>query len=102
MRNDLPRRTLKRESGIMNLDGVSGNGSHWICWYRNDNDNKCYFDSFGVQPPKELTEYLISPIYYNTERIQPDSEVVCGHLCLFTLVRLSRNERFQKIINELH
>ena len=43
-----------------------------------------YFDSFGVQPPKELTEYLISPIYYNTERIQPDGEVVCGHLCLYT------------------
>ena len=102
MRNYLPRRPLKRECGILNLDGVSGKGSHWVCWYRNDNDNKFYFDSFGVQPPKELTEYLISPIYYNTERIQPDGEVVCGHLCLYTLVRLSRNERFQKIINELH
>ena len=104
MRNDLPRRPLKRESGILNLGDTSTNGTHWVCWYKNnDNDNdNFYFDSFVVQPPKELTEYLISPIYYNTERIQPDGEVVCGHLCLYTLCRLSRGERFQKIINELH
>ena len=70
-----------------------------VCWYKN-NDN-FYFDSFGFEPPKELTEYLISPIYYNTEIIQPDGEVICGHLCLFVLSRLSRGERFQKIINDL-
>ena len=56
MRNDLPRRPLKRECGILNLDGVSGRGTHWVCWYRNNND-KFYFDSFGVQPPNELIEY---------------------------------------------
>ena len=28
MRNDLPRRPLKRECGILNLDGVSGIGEH--------------------------------------------------------------------------
>ena len=67
MRNDLPRRPLKRECGILNLDGVSGRGTHWVCWYTN-NDN-CYFDSFGVQPPNKLIEYLSSPIFYNTEKI---------------------------------
>ena len=42
MRNDLPRRPLKRESGILNLDNVlvGTNGTHWVCWYKNnDNDN---------------------------------------------------------------
>ena len=82
MRNDLPRRPLKRECGILNLDGVSGRGTHWVCWYTN-NDN-FYFDSFGVQPPNELIEYFSFPILYNTERIQPDGEVVCGHLCVCT------------------
>ena len=103
MRNELPRRPLNRESGILNLDGVSGRGTHWVCWYKNkpEGDN-FYFDSFGVQPPKELIEYFSSPILYNTEKIQPDGEVVCGHLCLFVLCRLSRGERFQKIINDLH
>ena len=103
MRNELPRRPLDRESGILNLDGVSGRGTHWVCWYKNkpEGDN-FYFDSFGVQPPNELIEYFSSPILYNTEKIQPDGEVVCGHLCLFVLCRLSRGERFQKIINDLH
>ena len=100
MRNDLPRRPLKRECGILNLDGVSGRGTHWICWYTN-NDN-LYFDSFGVQPPNELIEYLSSPIFYNTEKIQPDGEVVCGHLCLYVLYRLSLGEGFQEIINDLY
>ena len=103
MRNELLRRPLKRESGILNLDGVSGKGTHWVCWYKNKPEgNNFYFDSFGVQPPNELIEYFSSPILYNTEKIQPDGEVVCGHLCLFVLCRLSRGERFQKIINELH
>ena len=103
MRNELPRRPLDRESGILNLDGVSGRGTHWVCWYKNKSEGEnFYFDSFGVQPPNELIEYFSSPILYNTEKIQPDGEVVCGHLCLFVLCRLSRGERFQKIINDLH
>ena len=100
MRNDLPRRPLKRECGILNLDGVSGRGTHWVCWYKN-NDN-IYFDSFGVEPLNELIEYLSSPIFYNTEKIQPDGEVICGHLCLYVLYRLSRGEGFQEIINDLY
>ena len=80
MRNDLPRKPLKRECGILNLDGVSGRGTHWVCWYKYN--DTFYFDSFGVQPPNELIEYFSSPILYNTGRIQPDGEVVCGHLCL--------------------
>ena len=100
MRNDLPRRPLKRESGILNLGDTSTNGTHWVCWSKNnnknnDNDNdNFYFDSFGVQPPNELIEYFSSPILYNTERVQPDGEAICGHLCLFVLSRLSRGERF--------
>ena len=29
MRNDLPRRPLQRESGILNLDNTIGQGTHW-------------------------------------------------------------------------
>ena len=46
MRNDLPRKPLTQECGILNLDGVPGRGTHWVCWYKN-NDNFS-FDSFGV------------------------------------------------------
>ena len=101
MRDELPRKPLKRECGILNLDDVSGRGTHWVCWYKKDRRNS-YFDSFGVQPPKELIDYLVSPLFYNTERIQPDNLVICGHLCLYVLCRLSRGDDQQEIMNDLH
>jgi hypothetical protein len=101
MRNNLPPKPRKRECGILNLDDASSRGTHWVAWYKNNKD-KFYFDSFGVQPPNELIEYLHSPIFYNTERIQPNGQVFCGHLCLYVLFRLSRGENLQEIINDLY
>lgn len=100
MRNELPRKARKQECGILNLDSAPGRGTHWVAWYKN-NKKKYYFDSFGVQPPVELNKYLSSPIFYNTEQIQSDHQVVCGHLCLFVLSRLSRGDSMQDIINYL-
>ena len=101
MRNNLPAKSSKRECGIVNLDDVSGRGTHWVCWYKNKKDNY-YFDSFGIQPPNELVEYMNSEIFYNTEKIQSDHQVICGHLCLYVLCRLSRGDDFQIILNDLH
>ena len=100
MRNELPIKPRRIECGILNLDSAPGGGTHWVAWYKNSK-NKLYFDSFGVQPPNELIKYLSSPVFYNTERIQPDNLVVCGHLCLFVLSRLSRGEIMQDVINYL-
>ena len=57
MRNNLPSKPRKRECGILNLDGVSGRGTHWVTWHKVGED-KFYLDSFGVQPPRELVRYL--------------------------------------------
>ena len=100
LRDTLPRRPLKKECGILNLDDSGGNGTHWVAWYKNGED-KYYFDSFGIQPPKELVNYLKSDIYYNTEQIQQRDQVFCGHLCLYVLKQMSRGEDLQSIINEL-
>ena len=32
-----------------------------------------------MQPPGELIAYLKSPIFYNSERVQQNGEVLCGH-----------------------
>ena len=101
LRNTLPKRPKKNECGILNLDDTSGNGTHWVAWYKNGN-NKYYFDSFGIQPPIELISYLKSPIYYNTEEIQPRDQVFCGHLCLYVLKHLSDGKKFQEVINTLY
>jgi len=101
LRNTLPKRPKKNECGILNLDDTSGNGTHWVAWYKNEKI-KYYFDSFGVQPATELITYLKSPIHYNTEEIQPRDQVFCGHLCLYVLKHLSDGEKFQDVINTLY
>ena len=84
LRDTLPTKTKLHECGILNLDSSSGDGTHWVMWFKKGN-NKFYFDSYGVQPPSELIAYLKSPIYYNSERVQQNGNVFCGHLCLFVL-----------------
>ena len=84
----LPIKTKLNECGILNLDSSSGNGTHWVMWFKKRKE-KFYFDSYGVQPPSELIVYLKSPIFYNSVRVQQNGEVFCGHLCLFVLTQLS-------------
>lgn len=113
MRNELPDRPKKNECGILNLDdnnnlndqyGTStGSGTHWVCWWKRGK-TKYYFDSYGVQPPIELIEYLgCTPSWceYNTKQIQPAGTVICGHLCLYVLKELTDGKSLQSIINSL-
>ena len=93
-------KTKLNECGILNLDSSSGNGTHWVTWFKKGR-NKLYFDSYGVQLSTELIVYLKSPIFYNSERVQQNGEVFCGHLCLFALKQLSVGNSLQAVINYL-
>ena len=97
----LPSKPNKKECGILNLDSSDGPGTHWVAWYKNGN-NKIYFDSYGIQPPKEIIKYLGRGINYNTDQIQPRGAVFCGHLCLFVLKDLYDGVDFQTIINKFY
>jgi len=99
-RDALPKRTRNGEYGILNLDDSLGGGSHWTAWFKNNNEKR-YFDSFGIQPPLELVQYLKPPIYYNTEQVQPRDQVFCGNLCLYVLKEMSKGKDLQEIINTL-
>ena len=57
LRDTLPKKPKKKECGILNLDDTSGLGTHWVAWYKNGTEKK-YFDSYGLQPPNELVDYL--------------------------------------------
>ena len=96
----LPKKPNKKECGIVNFDKSGGPGTHWIAWYKNGK-SKIYFDSYGVQPPLEVIQYLKSPIHYNTNQLQPAGKVFCGHLCLYVLKELSEGYKFQNILNKL-
>ena len=82
----------------MNLDDTSGNGTHWVAWFKRGNDN-FYFDSFGLPPPTELKNYLNRGVFYPTEQIQLRQAVICGYLCLFVLKEMQKGKHLQEIIN---
>jgi hypothetical protein len=88
MRDTLPsKKPRKNECGIINLDSIFGNGTHWVAYFRKNNQNH-YFDSFGnLQPPLEVIKYLGDKISYNYNRFQNFNTYNCGHLCLEFLVK---------------
>ena len=56
-RDALPQSTHKKECGIVNLDDIEGQGTHWVC-YRNLEKNLVeYFDPFGLIMPYEIRDY---------------------------------------------
>ena len=79
MRDTLPTKTKLNECGIINLDSSSGDGSHWVMWLKKGKE-KFNFDSYVVQPSRELIAYLKSPIFCNSELVQQNGEVFCGNL----------------------
>lgn len=92
MRDTLPKRALNIESGVVNLDSVKSDGTHWVA-YKKKRNIVNYFDSFGnLQPPLELQRYFKKcKIYYNYSRYQTFNSVNCGHLCLQFLL-LNNNQ----------
>ena len=102
MRDALPKRPRRNECGILNLDDSNGPGTHYCCFLKNGKD-KIYFDSYRLSPPTELVKYLGDPVYYSSERIQPDNEVFCGHLCLYILKKICNDGlKFQEVVNDLY
>ena len=105
----LPSSPKAHECGVVNLQSSSFIGSHWVCWYKNNN-NRIYFDSFGESPPPEVINYLKTKkelhesklvIKQSCVTVQKDNSKECGSLCLFVLYYLSTGKTFETILNVL-
>ena len=57
MRDMSPLHPFSTESDIINLNTSNQTGSHWVCYYRNNNE-RIYFDSYGQITPVEIQWYL--------------------------------------------
>lgn len=103
MRNALPQTPWKKECAIINLDDLTGNGTHWVAYVKN-NDNVNYFDSFGnLRPPIELLEYLgVGSVQYNYDKYQGYGTYICGHLCLKFLTKTLYKDTNDPHIISLH
>jgi hypothetical protein len=96
MRDSLPNKINKIEVGIVNLDSKNNKGTHWVAYYKKN--EKCYyFDSFGLDPPIEIKNYLEHDIITSTFQIQDLNTNYCGHLCLFFL-KLLEKHKFEDVI----
>ena len=106
MRDNLPKKKRNTECGIVNLADSLSDGTHWVCYY-----NGYYFDSYGLPPPLEIVEYLGDSAQSAADRRSENSEynifqiqklgVICGHLCLYFLNRITKGMEFNEIIFSL-
>ena len=100
MSDELPDKPLENECGIINLESSKLQGSHWCCWWKAGND-KYYFDSYGILPPKKIVKYLKSPIVYSTFQLQQFNEDTCGEWCIYMLNKLNKGDDYKNIILKL-
>lgn len=85
-RDILPKKIRKYECGIVNLDTLGGEGTHWVCYFNDPSEKYVeYFDSYGLPPPVEVENYLIGSgkeILYNTSELQSRDSQLCGWYCI--------------------
>lgn len=68
MRDQVSKNSETNECRILNSNDSNQPGSHWT-WMKKG-QIKYYFGSYGVQPLLEIIDFLKSPFYYSTEKIQ--------------------------------
>ena len=65
------------------------------------NNNKYYFNSFGLSPLKEVIKYLGSPILHSTFQLQGLKDQNCGKWCLIVLKNLDEGADYIELILSL-
>ena len=80
-RDNVPK--IKDRTYIINLDGYSDIGTHWLALYVHNND-VTYFDSFGEEHVlKEMRTFINNKnIKTNIFRIQAYDSIMCGYFCI--------------------
>jgi len=98
----LPKKIHKNECGIVNFQKSTEFGSHWVCYFNNENTKFVeYFDSFGLEPPELLKTYLKTSnkkIMYNSTQYQKNDSVLCGYYCMEFIRRRNRGESYYNVV----
>ena len=101
MRDELSnQKQAKNESMVINYDVSRNAGTHWVCLFTSQRKS-CYFDPFGLTPLPEVELYCKGPREFCSFRIQRPDEVICGHYCVYVLIRMSRGVPFYDVLTEL-
>ena len=93
MRNEtLP----KHGSFILNLDDVSGLGTHWVAVFP---DRNIYYDSYGLKWPNELDHFGLKE--YNSIQHQRMNSNLCGLYCIAVIKLINKGVSFYNICYDI-
>ena len=101
-RDRLPDQIRKKECGIINLDSIEGQGTHWVCYRNIDPHMVEYFDPFGLIMPHEISHYLSTSgkkIIFSQDEIQNRDTVLCGYWCLYYLIERQKGKSILDVIH---
>ena len=101
-RDRLPDGIRKKECGIINLDSIQGQGTHWVCYRNIDKQMGEYFDPFGLIMPHEIHHYLAKSgkkVSYSQDEIQNRDTVLCGYWCLYYLIERQKGKSVLDVIH---
>ena len=101
-RDRLPDQIRKKECGIINLDSIEGQGTHWVCYRNIDTHMAEYFDPFGLIMPHEISHYLSTSgkkVIFSQDEIQNRDTVLCGYWCLYYLIERQNGKSILGVIH---
>lgn len=83
-KDQLPQKRSIGSYYINMEDHDKGNGTHWVFARIFPNGKAIYFDSFGVQTPEQVRDFLkpFSPFACNIRQIQDIKSDNCGRFCI--------------------
>lgn len=90
---------------IVNFQSSYQSGNHWVMILNYSNKYVEYFDSFAVQPPEPILQFMRKynkDMIMTTKQIQTFSESSCGWYCLkYLYFRINKNQPPYEAINNI-
>jgi hypothetical protein len=89
---------------VVNLDPSYMSGSHWIaiCLKTGPGSINEYFDSYGLEPPQKIKQYLGANYIRQTRQLQGFHSTICGQWCIFYIWRKCQGYSLSEITNKFH
>ena len=84
---------------ITNIHTSDQKGVHHSALFKGD--SMYFFDSYGLDPTKEIIDLNYGPIKCSTFQIQKPGDKFCGQLSLWVLYQLSLGKPFEQIVLNL-
>ena len=86
---------------IVNIQKSNQKGIHWSCFHQSIKGERYWFDSYGLDPEKEIIKTFGTPILSSTFIIQDFSSSYCGQMSLYVLYRLNENIELENKVLKL-